>query len=294
MKKNAIKHHKFGKSLFIVMGMILLIVYTASFLAPLLWALMTSFKSEMDFMRHTFGFPTKFIFDNYAYVSQNMAVPVSKIGNIYIVEMFYNSICYTVLCTFTHTLTPLICAYAVAKFDFKFGKVIYGIVIVTMILPVIGNLASEIQVSKAVGFYNNLFGVAIMKGHFLGTNFLIYYASFKSLPNDFKEAAEIDGASQFQILVSIVMPLIKTTIGAIALLSFISYWNDYTTAMIYLPSRPTIAYGLYYFTHSSTNESSYVTVGIAACMLVTIPIFLVFLLFKNKLVGNMAVGGIKG
>jgi len=58
--------------------------------------------------------------------------------------------------------------------------------------------------------------------------------------------------------------------------------------MIYLPSRPTIAYGLYYFTHSSTNESSYVTVGIAACMLVTIPIFLVFLLFKNKLVGNMA------
>ena len=145
MKKNAIKHHKFGKSLFIVMGMILLIVYTASFLAPLLWALMTSFKSEMDFMRHTFGFPTKFIFDNYAYVFQNMAVPVSKIGNIYIVEMFYNSICYTVLCTFTHTLTPLICAYAVAKFDFKFGKVIYGIVIVTMILPVIGNLASEIQ-----------------------------------------------------------------------------------------------------------------------------------------------------
>ena len=222
MKKNAIKHHKFGKSLFIVMGMILLIVYTASFLAPLLWALMTSFKSEMDFMRHTFGFPTKFIFDNYAYVFQNMAVPVSKIGNIYIGEMFYNSICYTVLCTFTHTLTPLICAYAVAKFDFKFGKVIYGIVIVTMILPVIGNLASEIQVSKAVGFYNNLFGVAIMKGHFLGTNFLIYYASFKSLPNDFKEAAEIDGASQFQILVSIVMPLIKTTIGAIALLSFIS------------------------------------------------------------------------
>ena len=133
-----------------------------------------------------------------------------------------------------------------------------------------------------------------MKGHFLGANFLIYYASFKSLPNDYKEAAEIDGASQLQILLNVVVPLIKTTIGAIALLSFIGYWNDYTTAMIYLPSRPTIAYGLYYFTHSTINEASYVTVGIAACMLVTIPIFIVFLIFRNKLIGNMAVGGIKG
>ncbi len=294
MRKNKIKHNQFGKSAFTVAGLVLLFLYTVSFLAPLFWALFTSFKTELDFMRNTFGFPSKFILDNYIYVFDNLAAPVPRVGNIYIVEMFYNSICYTVLCTLTHTFTPFICAYAVAKFDFKFGKFIYGIVIVTLILPIIGNLASSIQVSKAVGFYDNLFGVAIMKGYFIGTNFLIYYASFKSLPNDFKEAAEIDGASQFQILTRVVTPLVKTTIGAVALLSFISYWNDYTTAMIYLPSRPTIAYGLYYFTHSSTNEASYVTVAIAACMLVTIPIFIVFLIFKNKLVGNMAVGGIKG
>ena len=79
-----------------------------------------------------------------------------------------------------------------------------------------------------------------------------------------------------------------------ALLSFITYWNDYTTAMIFLPNMPTIAYGLQYFTSSSLNEASTLPVKIAACTMVIIPIFIVFVIFKDKLIGNMAVGGIKG
>lgn len=296
---NAFKKLKANRSVFVVLGLLLLILYTISFLFPLFWALLTSFRKEIYFMDRPFGWPENLpgfadYFANYRLVWDILYVPTSKYGNVYVVEMFYNSICYTVVCTITHTLTPCLAAYACAKYNFKFGKFMYGIVIVTMILPVIGNLASEIQVAKFVGAYNNLFGVAIMKGHFLGTNFLIFYAAFRSLPNDFKEAAEMDGANQMQILLQIVLPLVKTTIGAIALLSFISYWNDYTTAMIYLPDMPTIAYGLQYFTSSSSNESSNVPVVVSACTMITIPILIVFVLFKDKLIGNMAVGGIKG
>jgi ABC-type glycerol-3-phosphate transport system permease component len=168
------------------------------------------------------------------------------------------------------------------------------VVIITMILPIIGNLPSEIQVAKFLGFYDNVFGLAIMKGHFLGMNFLIYYAAFKGIPKDYAEAAEMDGASQWKVMTAIILPMVKSTISAIALLSFITYWNDYTTPMIYLPSRPTIAYGLYYFNQTTTNEANFVTVRIAASMLVSIPIFIVFLLFKDKLMGNFSVGGIKG
>lgn len=283
-----------SKSVFVSVGLALLVVYTVIFLVPLLWAFTVSFKDELDFMTNVFGLPTKWIFDNYEYVFKHMTVPVSRIGDIYIEEMFFNSLCYTVLCTFTHTFTPCICAYAVARYKFRFGKFIYGIVIVTMVLPTIGNLASEIQIAKALHFYDNLLGVAIMKGHFLGANFLIFYAAFKSLPDGFREAAEMDGASQAQIFLRISLPLVKTTIGAIALLSFITYWNDYNTAMIYLPSKPTVAYGLYRFTHSTVNKASFVTVAVAACMTVTIPIFVVFIIFRNRLMGNLTMGGIKG
>jgi ABC-type maltose transport system permease subunit len=64
--------------------------------------------------------------------------------------------------------------------------------------------------------------------------------------------------------------------------------------MVYLPTRPTIAYGLYYFNQTTTNESNFVTVRIAGCMLVTIPVFLIFLSTRKKLIGNLTVGGIKG
>ena len=262
-KTKKTKGIKKGRGVFIGIGLALLIVYSVSFLTPLLWTFMSSLRNDFDFGMSPFSFVEgeKLYFENYKWVFANMTVPAYKldgyqgvlrsIGDIYIEEQFYNSLCYTLICTLTHTLTPCICAYAVAKYNFKFGRFIYGIVIVTMVMPTIGNLASEIQIAQALGFYDSLFGVAIMKGHFLGTNFLIYYAAFKSLPNDYKEAAEMDGASQLQVFLTISLPLIKTTISTIALLSFISYWNDYNTAMIYLPSKPTVAYGLFYFSNSA-------------------------------------------
>ncbi|MBO7344395.1 MAG: carbohydrate ABC transporter permease [Clostridia bacterium] len=290
---------KKSRNIFLAIGFILMLVYTISFLVPVVWAIITSTKTELDFMTNIFGWPKKMgknytFYNNYVFAYNNMKVGVKGIGNIYIVEMFYNAICYSVTSTIMHTLPPCIAAYAGAKYNFKFGKVMYTIVIVTMILPIVGNMASSIQMAKWVGVYDTFWGIAIMKGSFLGTNFLIFYAAFKSLPNDFKEAAELDGASQLHILLFIILPLVKTTISAIALLSFIGYWNDYSTALIYMPSKPTIAYGLYAFTHTSSNEASFVTVRVAACMMVTLPIFIVFVLFKDKLVGNMAVGGIKG
>ena len=123
----------------------------------------------------------EFYFENYKVVWDMMAVPTDAYGNIYLEGLFVNSILYSVICTIMHVLTPCIAAYAVAKYNFKFGKFMYGIVIVTMILPVVGNLPSQIQVAKFTGAYDNLWGVAVMKGHFLGTNFLIFYAAFKSL-----------------------------------------------------------------------------------------------------------------
>ncbi|MFA7561021.1 MAG: carbohydrate ABC transporter permease [Candidatus Izemoplasmatales bacterium] len=291
------KKRQIGRHIFLTIGLILLTAYSISFLMPLVWALLTSFKQEIEFMLDKFSIPSNFDLANYYTAFRTMRVPISLEGGtvyVYTWEMIYNSVVYTALCTITHTLTPCITAYAVARFNFKFGKVIYSIVIVTMILPVIGNLASEIQVSKFLGLYDSMFGLAIMKGHFLGINFLIFYAAFKSIPKDYSEAAQIDGASQWKIMTQIMLPIVKTTISAVALLSFITYWNDYTTPMIYLPSRPTIAYGLYYFNQTTTNEANFVTVRIAASMLVSVPILLVFMLFKDKLMGNFAVGGIKG
>lgn len=291
------KIKKLKRNLFLFIGFTLLIIYSISFITPFIWALLTSFKDEIEFMLNKFSLPKSFKLDNYITAFQTMRISIVENGGtryVYAGEMFKNSIIYSVSATIMHTLTPLIAAYAVARFDYKFGKIIYSIVIITMILPIIGNLASEIQFSKALGLYDSFLGLAIMKGHFLGVNFLIFYAAFKNIPKDYAEAAEMDGANLWTIFTKIMLPFVKTTVSAVALISFIRYWNDYTTPMIYLPSKPTIAYGLYYFNQSTTNASNFITVRIAGSMLVSIPIFLVFIFMRNKLIGSMSMGGIKG
>jgi ABC-type glycerol-3-phosphate transport system permease component len=78
------------------------------------------------------------------------------------------------------------------------------------------------------------------------------------------------------------------------LLQFIGYWNDYQTPMIYLPSHPTIAYGLFYSLFNSTPAFSYVGAKLASSMIVLLPILLVFLFSHKRLLGNITMGGIKG
>jgi ABC-type glycerol-3-phosphate transport system permease component len=133
-----------------------------------------------------------------------------------------------------------------------------------------------------------------MNMNLLDTAFLVFYAGYKNLSWEYAEAGLMDGASHFKIFTRIMMPLVKTTFGAIFLLSFITYWNEYTTPMIFLQSNPTVAYGLYRFRFSSRSEITSVTMQMTACLLVSLPIFVIFVTFKNKIMGNLTMGGLKG
>ena len=97
--RKGFKALKSRAGVFITAGLILLLVYSISFLIPVFWSLMTSMKKEIEFMLDKFALPKSFYFENYIYSFDNMAVPVKGLGNIYIVEMFYNSICYALVST---------------------------------------------------------------------------------------------------------------------------------------------------------------------------------------------------
>jgi raffinose/stachyose/melibiose transport system permease protein/N-acetylglucosamine transport system permease protein len=133
-----------------------------------------------------------------------------------------------------------------------------------------------------------------MKAGFLGTNFLIFYATFRSISWEYAEAAFIDGASHTGVLLKLMLPLASVTISAVALLSFIEFWNDWRVNVVYLPSYPLISYALYQFQNNPINEISTVPRKLAGCMLVIAPIMIMFIAFRNKLMGNITIGGLKG
>ena len=280
---------------------ILLVIYAICILGLFYWGVITSLKTRDDFRYNKmFSFPKMgFAFENYVNSLKHLKVQIDTADGgsryVYFPELFGNSLIYSLGCTLIQNSVSCVVAYLCSKYSHhKFTKVLYGIVIVTMILPIAGSLASEINMSKNLHLYDTFYGIFIMRANFLGTNFLIFYAAFKMIPWDYAEAAQIDGANHFQIMLKIMFPLIVPTFMITCLLSFIGYWNDYYIPMIYLPSKPTIAYALYCFQSTSVTSVSNVPAKMAGSLIVFIPVFILFLIFKKKLIGNLTVGGLKG
>lgn len=273
-----------------------LIIYVVSLFIPLLWAFMTSFKLQSDFRINIIGLPKKWVW-NYSYVFQMFFVRVptpTGVKNVGMAMLFVYAFLYALGCAFFNTLVPCITSYLCARFRYKFSKVVYTTVIVTMILPIVGALPSEIRMSKALGLFDHIWGLWIMKANFLGMYFLVFYNMFKQLPMAYTEAAKIDGAGNMSVLIKIVLPLVRNTFFTVMLINFIGFWNDYQTPLIYLPSYPTIALGMYHMASTTENGLSTVPMRMTGAMLMLIPILALFLAFHKRLLGNLTIGGIKG
>jgi ABC-type glycerol-3-phosphate transport system permease component len=167
-----------------------------------------------------------------------------------------------------------------------------------MMIPIVGSLPSEIKMAQATGVMNQIWGLWIMRANFLGLYFLVFYDVCKALPTSFSEAAKIDGANNFQIFFQIAMPLIKNTFMTILLIKFIAFWNDYQAAMVFMPSYPTVAFGLNRIMNINADSTRYnhqmIPARLSAVVMTATPVCILFAIFQKRLLGNLTVGGVKG
>lgn len=276
--------------------LVVLILYCMLMIYPYLWAFISSFKTYTDFRTNLFGFPEKWMWSNYIEAFDKFYVQVGSetgVRNVYVEEMFWNSFLYVFGCAAASMLVPCITAYVVANYKFAFGKIINVIVYMCMIMPIIGSLPSELQMTQTLGIYDSMIGMWFLKASFLGMYYLVFYALFENTPKDFAESAYMDGANNFSVLFHIGLPLAQKTMLIVFLLQIIAFWNDYTTPLMFIPSRPTVALGLYLFKSSTSSTQSQIPMQFTACFIMTLPIFVLFMIFREKLIGNLSLGGIK-
>ncbi len=317
---------KEGKVKTLVVGILfaILALYALTMLFVLGWGLLTSLKAYPDFrfgeglkglVGNVLGLPDKkyndgnlIYYQNYTniftYIAENFKTKTSFYfaGNIVVHEsqdnvftLFLNSILYAGIGALLQAVVPAVVAYLCAKYKYKFSGFIYTLVLITMTIPVIGNQASMITLLRSIGLYDNFLGYFMMKFSFGGMYFLIYYAFFNAFSDSYKEAAEIDGAGNYQILLTIILPLSIKIIGTVFIIQFVHFWNDYQTALLYMPTKPTFAYAIYYFSvGTSTGEMSLPPAKTALCMMLAVPILIVFIIFKDKIMGSITIGGVKG
>ena len=276
---------------------IILVLYSITIIFSVYFILTTALKTKPDFDENFFGLPSKITFDNITKVLFAEIVK-TRDGVKYQLFIMPDVILYTVLYSlgsaFFAALVPCITAYFAAKFSYKFSDWLCAIVVAVMIIPIVGNLPATIKMLNSLNLYGKIYSAYIMKGNFVNMWFLVFYAAFKSVPNDYMEAAYIDGASEFMVMTRVILPLVKNTFSTVMLIFFVDLWNDYQTPLLFIPGYPTLAMIVYEFSNTTKTGFSSATVRMASCALMVVPTLVIFVAFKDKLMGNLTMGGIKG
>jgi ABC-type glycerol-3-phosphate transport system permease component len=248
--------------------------------------LISSFKTAGDFNSgNYFGLPTEWKLDNI------IAVLQTDVNGTYVWQMLINSILTTALGTLVNVGFSTIAAYAVAKYNFPGKKIIMGVAIFTMIVPIVGTLPAQVQMLDFFGINDSLLGVLFLYSGCFGFNFIMLHSSFETISWSYAEAAQIDGANRFQVFFKVMLPIAKGPIIAVSILEAIVLWNDYSTPYLFMNSTPTLAVGLQ--TLQASYQSNYPLI-FAGVMVAVIPVVILFAVFQKTIIKNTVAGGLKG
>lgn len=228
------------------------------------------------------------------YIGINLDRPVSINDEVGLGGLFLNTILYAGGSAIFSAFAPCIAGYLCAKFKYKFSGFLYSFVLFVMIMPIVGNTTAMITLLRKFCLYDTIYGMWIKGFSFASSYFLIFYAFFSGMSDTYAEAAQIDGASYFKVMWTIYIPLAAKTISTIFLLNFVALYNDYNSVLVYLPTKPNLAYAVWYVAKGNVESSNdNVPFNIASAMALSVPMIILFVIFKNKLMGNISLGGIK-
>ena len=299
--KKKTKLNKMGLFDWIILAM--LIVYTTLLLSFLFFGLFTSLNTEDVFDKKIyFPFSKEWTwgFSNYINVFKAFKVTETLSNHQQITVGFFqmalNSILFSGITAFSHTACIFLVAYVTSKFPYAFSKAVYTFVIVAMVVPIVGGTPSQIVIMRALHLNENLLGAALVSFNFRGMYFLVVYAVVQALSKDYAEAAYLDGAGEWTVMTKIMLPLALPTVSTIFLITFIENWNSYGYILIYLRNFPTLSYGVFKQLQTSgdyTTKMYHPTMKIASAYLVAIPVIAAFMIFRNKLMKNVTMGGVK-
>ena len=285
----------------IVFGIVFTIFafYAISLMLPFVFMIFNSLKGGEEYINdiaagRTFFSPVKALFENYARAFQALKVTDFNGKEIYFPQMLFNSIWYTVLFVGAGVLASSMTAYVVAKYRFRGRRLIDGIAIFSMTIPIIGTTGSTLSMYNTLGIYNTPLLPVLVGFAGFGFNFLVLRGFFSNLPWSYAESVFVDGGGHLTVFFRIMMPQARPCLVTLFIMAFITTWNDYQTLLLYMPSYPTLSSGLYLVQRSLTRNPLEYPVYFAGLMVSVVPIVLVFSLFSDVIMSNFTVGGLKG
>lgn len=258
-----------------------LVLGSVTILVPIAWMLSTSLKSAQEVAKYPpVLFPEKLLFENFG-IAWSKA-PFTRYTMNTLVIVFFNVIGAVFVNSFV--------AYGFAKVNFAGKKMLFRLVLATMMIPGFVTLVPTYVIFSKLGWVNTYLPLIIPA--FCGNAFHIFMMRqfYRTIPNELLEAAKVDGAGHFYIWSRLLMPLIKPIMATIALIAFKGTWSDFQGPLLYLSDRKryTLQLGLQVFKGQGYTEWNYL---MAVSFLSMLPILLLFFCFQNYFIEGMNVGG---
>lgn len=288
----------FGEKILFGIVFVVFALYAIALLFPLVMLIINSFKDPLYKIiaevngTSPFGLPDVWHFENYLKVFiHEVASPSGKMTNI--AQMFLYSIYYGVTQVFIPVFTCTCVGYVLSKYKFKGSSFIYAVIITTMTIPTVGTGASALKLAHILRTYDN--PIMDLVTHFTGYgfNFMVMYGFFKNVSWSYAEAVFIDGGNDFDAFFKVMLPQAISAIITISIISFITVWNNYERPLIYFPSFPPLAAGLYLLKREAMNDAD-APLYFAGLVVATVPLCVVYATFSDIIFKNFSVGGLKG
>jgi raffinose/stachyose/melibiose transport system permease protein len=262
----------------------ILAVITVISLAPFVWVVVSSFKTNREVLESALSWPSGFTLAAYA----------EALTRTRFALYFFNSLLVSTLATIAAVGIFGMGAYVLARYRFPGRDLIYAVLISALLISLVPMQQPITQIVRVLRLYDTVWALVLVYAvQGLPIAIFVLHSFFTSIPRELEEAAVLDGAGFFRVYRDVMLPLARPAMASAGVLIFLNSWNDFLFALLLTQSEEsrTLSYALRFFT--SMFAYDYPTL-FAAVVLTLLPSIIVYILLQEQIQASLAAGAIKG
>jgi raffinose/stachyose/melibiose transport system permease protein len=264
----------------------ILLIWSIGTIYPFIWVTLNSFKPSNDVITDSFSLPFKnFTLENYKNIIN---------GTYSIFRSFFNSIIISVTVVIVVLIIAGLAAFALARYNFKGKKIVFGFVVACMMFPIFSIIYPLYTLLVKTGLTGSYLGVILpqIAGN-IGFAIIVLTGFIRQLPIEVEESAYIDGANLFQTLVHIVLPMSKSAFATTSVFVFLWSYNDLFLQMLVLKEKEMMPISALLREISSKYGTDFGLMA-ASVAIIAIPIIIVYIILQKHIIKGLTAGAIKG
>jgi len=276
------ERRRVGETVMATVSHVVLGFWSLLVLVPLLWTLMSSFKTSKEIFASPFQLPAHWNFDNYV-----SAWTTQGIG-----RYFLNTVIVVGSALVLVMILGAMCSYVLACFSFPGRRFIYYMMLGGLTFPIFMAIVPLFFVLKNIGLLNTLPGLIITYVAFaLPFTVFFLYPFFRALPTEISEAAEVDGAGEWRKFFQVMLPMAKPGMASVAIFNFLGLWNQFLLPVALNTKRDNyvLSQGMASFASQAGYNVDYGRL-FAAVVITVVPVLVVYAIFQRQLQGSVTQG----